>query len=191
MWIRPRRTMRRILDDNPEYGVIPLAMAGGVNLLLNGMLGQGNRALFTPPFTFAAAFLLGPMVGVLLLYLIALLLQWTGRWIEGKASGREIRAAIAWPHVLTVWGMILWVPRLLLFPEETLSGSPADPPILLGVMEFLDAVVVCWFLVVFWKCLAEVQCFTLWRTLGSLFLANTVLSIAVGILFPGVMVVAA
>lgn len=86
IWLRPRATMRSILDTDPERLVILLACVGGVAEALGraSMRNVGDRLpLWTLLLTCGAV---GPVGGLISLYLGSLLLRWTGGWIGGRGT---------------------------------------------------------------------------------------------------------
>ncbi|MEI8243431.1 MAG: YIP1 family protein [bacterium] len=120
------------------------------------------------------------------MYIGGALFRWTGRWLGGRAGSREIRAAIAWASVLAIWGMLFWVPQLLLFGKDmfTTETPRIDSSYLLTGLFWglaaVEMVIGVWTIVAFLKCLGEVQGFSAWRALGSVLLS--ILAILVPIL---------
>jgi len=173
MWARPRRTMRQILDSDPERLVLVLAAIAGVSRALDraSLKSLGDRL---PLFgVLIAAIVGGALSGVLLLYLYGLCLRWTGRWFGASGSASAVRAAIAWPNVITAWALLLWIPEVLLFGNELFTTETpildANPAMLLLLLGFflLELVLAIWFVVVFLKCVGEAQGFSAWKALGN------------------------
>ena len=128
------------------------------------------------------ACVLGPLGGLLSLWVSSHLLRWTGRWIGGTANREHLKTAIAWATVPAVFALPLWIPELLLFgsdlfTEETprLDAQPLlwIPFISLAVVELVLGV---WSLVILCHTVAEVQSFrSAWRGLGNVLLAGAVI----------------
>lgn len=184
MWYRPRETVRKIIKYDPKYLVIVLAMVSGFSETLDraSLKSMGDYASLIQ--IFAAALIVGPIVGIASLYISSWLLRWTGKWIGGKASSEHIRTAAAWSTVPLVWALILWIPGLALFGGELFtSATPTiDASLSLAILFILfgiiEGVIGIWTIIVFLKCLGEVQGFSAWKAL-----LNSILSILV-ILIP-------
>lgn len=177
MWIRPRETIQQIVDANPERLVLFLAAITGISESLDrsSMQSLGDKMELAGILTIA--FVAGPFLGILKLYLGGALLRWTGGWIGGHGSPQHIRAAMAWSNVPVIWSMILWIPLFTLFGSQLFTSDVTGLEdslymmyifIGLGVLGFVIGV---WAFVVFLKCLGQVQGFSAWRALGNVLLA--------------------
>lgn len=177
IWIHPRRTIRHIVETDPDRYVLLLVAIAGIGSSLDkaSIRSAGDR--FALGTILLAALIVGPVAGIAMLYLGGALLRWTGRWIGGRATSRDIRCAIAWAGVVSIWAMILWVPQLLIFGKEifTTETPMIDASLLLMALFLalgaIDIILGIWALVVFLKCLGEVQGFSAWKALGNILLA--------------------
>ena len=118
MVIRPRATIREILDTDPTRLVIVLAMLGGA---LNALDRAAIKSLgddLSVPMIFAPAIPVGMIAGVIAVYLGGTLIRWTGSWLGGQASSVQVRAALAWGHMPAYWAGLLWLPYLGFFGDE-------------------------------------------------------------------------
>ncbi len=176
MWLHPRRTICQIVDTDPDRAVLLLAAIAGIGKVLDKASTKSSGDLISFPSIFLLAVILGPLSGIISLYIGGALLRWTGRWIGGRADARDIRCAIAWSSVLAIWAMLLWIPELLLFGKEMFTSKTPniDASIalttLLWIFIILEIVLGLWTFVVFLKCLGEVQGFSAWKALGNCFL---------------------
>lgn len=182
VWTSPRDTVRRIVADNPELHVILLACLAGVGETLDraSMRNAGDKMPIA--VIIGIACVLGPLGGLLSLWISSHLLRWTGRWIGGTANREHLKTAIAWATVPAVFALPLWIPELLLFgsdlfTEETprLDAQPLlwIPFIAIAVVEVVLGV---WSFVILCHTVAEVQSFrSAWRGLGNVLLAGAVI----------------
>ena len=191
IWTKPRRTMRQILDDDPERLVLVLAALGGISQALDNASTRSAADHLSLLAVLAGAVALGAVGGIVGLYVSAVVLRVTGSWLGGTASSRELRAALAWPNVLTAWALLLWIPELLLFGRElfTTEMPRTDASLPLTVtffcFAFVEIVIAIWSVVVVVKCVAEAQRFSAWRALGSICVAIAfVLGVLLAILVP-------
>src|SRR3954465_6527645 len=124
IWLHPRQTVRRIVTEDPELHVLLLASLAGISEALDraSMRNIGDR--LSLPIILGLACVLGPLGGLVSLWLTSYLLRWSGRWIGGVGNAGHIRTAIAWASVPVVFSLPLWIPELLLvgsdlFTKET------------------------------------------------------------------------
>lgn len=115
MWVRPRETIRAIVDANPKYRFFVLSIIYGLPVLLN--VAQNSSLAEVWPFvmTIAAALILSPLIGLIGITIASVLLYVTGKWVGGKASFLEVRAAMCWSNVTNVANIILWIILMAMF----------------------------------------------------------------------------
>jgi hypothetical protein len=176
IWTRPRATMRAIMSSNPAYRVLPLAIAGGMleTLQFESMLFVGDQ--LSVPAIVLIAIILGPPVGLALLYVGAWLVAMTCRLLRGQANSREVRAALAWSSVPLLATGPIWILRLALLGRElftvekpSLMSSPGMAYFLIATF-IPELILQVWWLVVTVKALGEVQRFSAWKALTSMLL---------------------
>lgn len=169
IWVRPRATMRAIVDTNPSFRVLPIAMAGGVleAIQFESFLGAGEQ--FSVSAILVIAVVLGPLIGVALLYLGAWLVELSCRLFKGQADSREVRSALAWSSVPILATIPLWILRIALLGRELFTiAKPslfANPMLAYVVIATFvpELVLSVWWMVVTVKALGEVQRFSAWR----------------------------
>jgi hypothetical protein len=205
MWTRPRETMRRIVYYDPKRDVLLLAVLQGFIAYLSGALygflllvlisndyvqAPGTwesdlSALPSTSFTALAAALgtcavVGPIAGLIGLYLYGWLFRVTGRWLGGNAYPIEVRAALAWSAVPQIWGAILQVLKLVmvvyvLYANATNTYVSSSALLsTLGAFLLLESVIGIWSLVLTLQSLGEVHSFSALRALGAVLLAGVI-----------------
>jgi hypothetical protein len=123
MWTRPRATIAQIVQRDPTHMVLVLAAIAGFGQALDRASMRSAGDTLGLPTIFVAAAVAGPVDGLVTLYLGSLLLRLTGSWIGGKASGEQIRAAMAWSGVPLIWALLLWIPELAIFGTELFTTA--------------------------------------------------------------------
>ena len=180
MWLHPRRTIRQIVETNPDRLVLLLAAVGGIVEALINASSDSKGDHLSLQAILLTALIGGPLMGVIGLWLGGALLRWTGGWIGGQADSRRIRATLAWANVPLVWSLLLWIPALLLFGAELFATATPilDASTMLSglymVFSFGIGIVSIWAFVVFLHALGEVQGFSAWKALGNSILAGLV-----------------
>ena len=177
IWIRPRRTIRTLLETEPERAVLLLAAVGGVAESLNraSSSGLGDRIPYDVVLALAVA--IGPLAGILTLFLGGYILSWTGHWIGGQGTAEDVRTALAWANVPVLGILALWVIEIAFIGSElfTTATPRLDSNPLLAtsfLMFFLGQMVFgIWALVILLNGLGEAHRFSAWRAAGSLLLS--------------------
>ena len=195
IWLKPRATIRQIVTTNPEHHVVALAAAAGVvQTLLNAVNEKyGDEFGLLPILLFALV--LAPIFGVVMLYVVAVLLRWTGRWLGGVGTLRDLRAAIAWGSAPTVMGGVGMLVALLVaghYLFSTVQPWLARNPVLMmiaGVGLVVQGVTAMWSFFTGLKCVAEVQEFSAWKALGNYVLVIVIMIAVVFAIVFGVMMV--
>lgn len=188
IFTRTRAVMRQILDRDPSRGVHLLAIAGGIVETLGSDLRFLAHLGLPLASIVAVKAITGAMAGLLALYVGSGLLLLTGRWLGGKGSFVEVRAATAWSNVPALWSALLWLPLLGYLGTEALNlnvdALRSDPVGLLllvpiGVAGF---VLLVWRIVIYCKCLGEAHRFSAWHGLGAALIACLLVGIPLAIL---------
>jgi hypothetical protein len=191
MWIKPRSTIQQIVDTNPEHKVILLAAAAGFSQYLQRASDEGMGDRWEWPIIFLIAMIVGPIGGMIFLYIGGALIHWTGNWIGGQASSQDIRAAIAWSNVPVIWMLILWIPGLVLFGQELFTTEmpriEANPSLAFILFGFgvIHIIVGIWAFIVFLKCLGQVQRFSVWKALGNAILPGLIIIVPIVLIVIG------
>jgi len=185
IWIKPRETIRGIVKTDVKKHVLLLAMLAGISTALSSA-SSGNWGDHLPLISILAiCIFLGPVIGIILLYLFGVIFRWTGGWLGGKASFEVIRAAYAWSSIPIIFVLPLWIPRILLFGEELFTKAKpsmfANPLSVIILLVFSVANI--WSFVLLVTCMSEVLKFSAWKAFGAIILG--LLVIFISLLFIG------
>lgn len=188
IWTKPRATMQQILATDPQHQVLLLATLASVAHILDKTSEKSLGDKLDWPYLFLIAAIVGPIAGVISLYVSNALIRWTGNLIGGQASSQHIRTAIAWAGVPTVCALLLWAAWLVLFGQELFTSQPpviASNP-LLAILLFgfaaLKIIIGFWAFVLLLKCVGQAQGFSAWLALGNLVLAVLVVMVPIGLI---------
>jgi hypothetical protein len=180
IWTKPRDTIRKIVAYDPNYRFPVLAGIYGFPLLLqiaqNFSLGENFPAYAIALIALAASVI----VGMIVMSILSGLLLWTGRWIHGEASFREIRASVAWSNVPNIVTIITWIIFLGIFRNDTFFHTFPGINLTSGeyaavfILFFIQLLVSIWSLIIFLKALGEVQGFSAWKALLNLIIPSVI-----------------
>ena len=182
VWTSPRHTVRRIIAENPDLHVILLTCLAGVGETLDRASTRNAGDKLPIAVIIGVACVLGPLGGLLTLWISSHLLRLTGKWIGGTGNRKHLKTAIAWAAVPVVFALPLWLPSLLLFGSDMFTKEApriaAQP--LLGIpliaITVAEVVLSIWSFVLMCHTVAEVQGFrSAWRGLGNILLAGAVI----------------
>ncbi|MFF2481229.1 Yip1 family protein [Paenibacillus sp. NPDC058071] len=170
VWVRPRQTIRSLLDKpGSTAGMLAVTVGAGI---LNALERMGEKGM---PFSIFQAIVGGTFTGLLMFFLFGALIKWTGQWLGGKGSHRDVRLAIAWgsyaPAILTGG---IWLVKLMLFGKDGLAEDPLLPDdstvtyLLFILLEILKIVAMFWIVVLGLKAIGEAHRFSAWKALGTI-----------------------
>lgn len=178
IWLKPRQTIRQILDTDPKRGVLLLAVAGGMADVLVQGLGSFVEMKIHLAIAAVICMVLGGLFGLFGLYLLGWLYRWVGKWFGGQARNVEVRAALAWTQdVPVLWLFGLWAALLLVTGGDLLkfqgkTAPPAGEVTLLAalfsvVLGAATVVVALWRFILGCKAIAEAHRFSGWKGFGT------------------------
>ncbi len=208
MFIRPRSTMRRILNKSRGFSgekmditLIPLVTLGSIGMVLF----QRSDLRLSNLIDVLAILFYSFMSGIIGLYLSSWILKITGEWLGGKGSARDIRFAIGWSSIIRIWALLIIIPAFIVYgdnfsislhkqmlPDDSTAfvwvnavGEPAVWTLPLIIIRSAIVILDLWTFFVFIKCLSAAQEFGFWKALCNvLFLFLAIVIIAVLIALP-------
>jgi hypothetical protein len=180
--IRPRTTMREIVDTPSDRMVLPLVVLAIVSGLLRDFHTRSFPGIETKTWLIICGAILGCIiVFVLLFYAFAWLAYVVARILEGTGDPSATRSALAWGTAPIIWALLYRLPVALLAPSANparvgvhgrnisftagMLGDGCFSALLYAVVELA---LLIWYLVVASQTLAEAQRFSVWRGLGTL-----------------------
>lgn len=177
IWTRPRRTVRWLVNNDPERQVMVLAGAAGFAGVVDRAILEGLGDHLGWPGILLISGIIGPVLGIMSLLIGAWLLRVTGRLLGGQASTGELVTAYAWSSVPAVASIALLAPALLLFGQELFTTRM--PRVEAGGVHAvawtaysgLKLLLGLWGIVLFLLAVSEVQRFSVPRALGNALLA--------------------
>ena len=197
IWLHPRKTVRSIVAFNPEMHVLLLVCLAGIGEALDRASNKNAGDSMPLGAIFALAFVLGPLSGLIGLWIGSYLIRISGEWLGGNAPREHIKTAMAWSSVPAVFALPLWIPQLLLIGEEMFTTNTprldAQPALLIPFLgiALVELVLGIWGFVLLCNTVAEVQGFrSAWRGFGNLILAGLIVFVPLMIVVAGLVFLA-
>lgn len=166
MWTEPKKTIRRVIDTNPNSKLWLLSIIYGLPMMFyyaqQASLGQNNHI----PLILLVCVMGAVIFGYIGINIGAFFLYFTGKWIGSKSSFKEVRASIAYANVTNIVSIAIWFLLMALvgnqvfmvdFPYAASVGAMSGIMSLIFIVQFVVAI---WSLVIFIGALAEAQRFS-------------------------------
>jgi len=175
----PCGVIGRVLSTVPYRATLILAGIIGMVEAGGAMLPEHAGGAIGALLILLAVLVVAPVLGILFVYFRAALLHIAGRLLKGRASPSELRVALAWSEIPLLMGVVL---ALLQIAAERFAGSAppytTDPglPVVLSRAGFglLKAALGIWALSLLMHTVAELQGFSLYRSLANIVLAAAI-----------------
>jgi hypothetical protein len=188
IWTEPRKTISKIVDVNPNRSLWLLAWIYGFLSLLNGSqsLEVGKPVHFL--LLLLSAIVLAPLWGMFIFSFWSWVVHMVGKLLKGRGSFSYIRAAFAWSCVPLTVNIALWFLGLALFGRVVLqTAQPTTGPMIIMMFILIAKVVVMiWSLVIYINALAEVQGFSIGRSIINIVLSWIAIGVAAALILMGI-----
>ena len=180
MWVKPKTTIRKVVDYNPNFRLFWLSAIYGIVSLLSSSqsFALGHRFHF-----FLVLFLcliVAPLWGYIVFSVSSFFIFLSGKWLKGSAKYKEVRSAIAWSNAPMIVNIFLWILLLSIFREDMLRDFPASfvfskaQRVFLFLILLSQLVVSVWIIVLYINALSEVQRFSIGKAILNIFIAMVI-----------------
>lgn len=184
--VRPRSTMRRILEASPRNSTVWLLFA---LTTVSGIFGDVDAQLLERAGEVQVALLVaGVLAGLMVLlpvlfWFYSYVPFFTGRFLGGTGEIGGVRAALAWGLAPAIWALLYRVPAAFWVASSSTSvrlrdGNVTFDPGLIAdgcgmalLFAFVELIVFVWCVFVMSNTVAEAHGFTAWHGLGTLVIA--------------------
>jgi hypothetical protein len=183
IWIEPRATIARLIAESPNRGFWFLAVIYGFSSALNWfqsmMMGQrlGLMHIFT------IAIIISPLWGYLGFSIWSWVVHFTGKWLKGQGTFKEVRLAYAWSCFPLIVNVILWFILSLLFGRSLFANFSPESQVLshgqvaiLFLILFIRITAAIWSLVIYLNALAQVRQYSILRAIGNVIIAGLIVA---------------
>lgn len=166
IWLSPRQTIDHIVATEPRRFVWLLAALGMIAGLYVQFLSVGFLDQFAGWRVWLCFIAGSAIIGIVFLYLNALILRGVGGLIGGRASMLQLRAVLAWSAVPAILGLVIALS--LNAVVQAFGGTSAISPEVFSLLLLIVAALAgVWSFVVALLMLSRVQRFGFWRTIAT------------------------
>ncbi|MEL6944520.1 MAG: YIP1 family protein [Bacteroidota bacterium] len=177
IWAKPRQTFRYLLDTKYTKFVVALFVIASI---ISGLCTLNELSLVSSPFFWVN--LAGLIIGnAIFYYFSALMLTWSGNWMEGKATKQDLFIVVtsSLVPIITI-GFITFLIRVFVYGGEILFDSIGSvgknqfQNIVLKITNFIFLGAQIWSLWLVVVGISEAQNFTNGRAIGNIIFAGIV-----------------
>ena len=183
VWLSPRSTIRQVVSENPCRALWWLASIYGFSSLLNAFQSMMLGDMIPVLGILILAALLSPLMGYVFFSIWSAAISFTGKWLKGQGTYVQVRAAYAWSCVPLLLNIPLWLILAFFFGRsffanfaETHLLTQSEVSLLFLVL-ILRITAAIWSLVLYINMLAEVQSFSILRSIGNILLSTILVSV--------------
>lgn len=183
IWYRPRTTIRRIVQWYPKRGVYVLAGVAGYGRYLDTASDQALGDNMDLLGVLGLGLILGPIGGVISLAISTFVIGFVARRLGGEAESDDVLSALAWAQAPAFISLAFWMLQIVLFGADLFKREipllEANPlfALLFIPLAAISLLVVLGQFVLTVLTLAEVNRFSIWRSIGTLLIAGLVVLI--------------
>jgi hypothetical protein len=183
MWVKPKATIRSIVDTNSRYGFIGLCFLYGLVQTIHGAQVMSLGVKLPLWGILALSLILSIPWGFICFSLSTLLIYFMGKVLRGQGSYHEVRAAVAWPSVTSIFslisiGILILTFQDLFFYRNFSEMIPQDWRVFLIVPFILiEAVLGIWRFVMLIMTVSEVQKFSGWMAFLNVILPGVIFGV--------------
>ena len=187
IWTKPRYTMEKV-RSHPNRGLLLFCIINGLLLNLNFAQSFALQGGMKWGWLVLLSIILSPISGYINLTVANCFVFITGKWLKGRASFRQSRAALAWSSFPLIVNVLVWfllfsvVGEKLFTPPNEMLFTPQETYFLLGVT-IVQVVFSVWSLIVYFNALAAMQGFSVLRAIGNVVVATILFLIVILILW--------
>jgi hypothetical protein len=181
IWLRPRETIRSIVDTNPAYNLYLLCALYGFPMAMSFAQNFSLTSLFPLWVTLLAALILCPFLGFVGISISTWLLHFTGKWIGGSGNFQTIRAAVAWSNVPNIVTVVTWLLLVGVFKDKVFCREFSEMSFVgyqagvIFLIFLVQSIISIWGFILLLHSLGEVQGFSAWRALLNVIIPFVIL----------------
>ncbi|MEN0045435.1 MAG: YIP1 family protein [Bacteroidota bacterium] len=176
IWVKPTKIFRYLLSKKYTKFIVPLFITASIISTFNTDQDSANFIKISPIVDLTIRF----FISAFIYYFYALLLTWTGRWMEGKATKTDLLIVVAYSMPPIILMLPILIIQFTIFGTDILSGGvdltqyEKNQVGIFHVTEYLMLLLQLWSLWLVIIGISEAQNFTVGRAIGNIIFAGIV-----------------
>jgi hypothetical protein len=183
LWFQPRRTFLYLSGHYNEKWNLVWAALFGFGRALDQAASSSQGDVLPAELIFMIALISGPLGGIAVLYVVSVYFRWISGWFGGKASHEAVRSVFAWSLLPSAVTLACTVPFLIYFGQNWfINPQPISTPLawsLIMLLSGIGAIMTLWTLILIVIGLAEVNQFSIWKSLLSLLSGTAIIAVPI------------
>ncbi|HEX2583261.1 MAG TPA: YIP1 family protein [Chlamydiales bacterium] len=183
IWVEPRATIARLLQESPDRGFWILAIIYGFSSSLNWFQSMMMGQRMGVALIFMMGMILSPLWGYLGFSIWSWVVHFTGKWLKGKGTFKEVRFAYAWSCFPLIVNVVLWFLLAALYGRSLFANFAPESQVLsnrevgiLFVILLFRITSAVWSLVIYLNVLAQVRQYSVLRAIGNVLIAGLIIA---------------
>ncbi|MGB5647964.1 Yip1 family protein [Muriicola sp.] len=176
IWLSPRKVFKFINDQQYDrYVYLLLALAGIANAFDRAVSRDlGDKMSLWG--IIMLCFFVGGFLGWISIYIYAGLISWTGKWLKGEGNSSSILRILSYALIPIIVAMIFLVPQIGIYGKEMfksdgdITSAGLIPNFIFYGTMILEFVLAIWTIVLCVVAVAEVQKFSIAKSILNLLL---------------------
>jgi len=163
LWVKPRKTIRTLLNTDPKKFVAVLAILGGIfsAFLFAAHSWHTPRNGWYIALATVTLIVIGGVIGLVHLYFSSWLLSLTGSWLGGKGDFTSVKCAVGWSNYPFIIADIFAILMAIFFRNVWLAAF----------FGLLNVILLIWGFIVFFKIVGESLQISAWKAFLALIIA--------------------
>lgn len=166
MWTQPRNAIRFILQTHKKYGVLLLAFVYALQKCFYLAHHSSLGLIFSFSAIILSALILSPFIGIAWLYISGAIFSLVGRWLKGRGTAVDFRAALAWSKIPMSLSLFMWLILSTAFPSSVFIMDAGGASSVF--IHFISLILWTWSFILLFHMIREIQLFSRARSWANL-----------------------
>ena len=185
IWLSPKMIFQYLDRIKYDKYLYPLMILIGISSSFDNSISRGLGDSWPLWGILALSILGGGILGWISYYILAALLSWTGKWLDGKGDTDSIYRMMSYAFLPSIFSLVLLIAQILLFGSGIFESNfdASDYGLIFFLFYFLfsslEFILGIWTLVLFIIGLSVIQELSIWKSILNLLLPILIIFIPI------------
>jgi len=123
MWTSPRTVFKYINDSNYDKHVAPLLMLSGISGAFHRASVENMGDQMSIWAILGICIIFGGLFGWISYYIYAVLISWTGKWLEGQGNTNSILRILSYAMVPSIVSLLILIPQIVIYGADIFKSD--------------------------------------------------------------------